>query len=30
MSEMLQDRVPPQSIEAEQATLGSIFLETDA
>lgn len=25
MSEMLQDRVPPQSIEAEQATLGSIF-----
>lgn len=30
MSEMLQDRVPPQSIEAEQATLGSIFLEADA
>lgn len=27
---MLQDRVPPQSIEAEQATLGSIFLEIDA
>lgn len=30
MSEMLQDRIPPQSIEAEQATLGSIFLDTDS
>jgi replicative DNA helicase len=27
MNEMLQDRVPPQNIEAEQAVLGAIFLE---
>ena len=26
MNELLQDRVPPQNIEAEQAVLGSIFL----
>ncbi|GCF92404.1 replicative DNA helicase [Enterococcus florum] len=30
MNEMLHDRIPPQSIEAEQATIGSIFLNTDA
>ncbi|MBV7392167.1 MULTISPECIES: replicative DNA helicase [Enterococcus] len=30
MSELLQDRIPPQSVEAEQATLGSIFLDADA
>ena len=30
MSELLQDRVPPQNIEAEQAVLGSVFLESDA
>lgn len=27
MSEMLDDRLPPQNIEAEQAVLGAIFLE---
>lgn len=30
MSELLQDRIPPQNIEAEQAVLGSVFLESDA
>lgn len=30
MNEMLQDRIPPQSIEAEQAVLGSVFLDPDA
>lgn len=29
MNEALQDRLPPQSIEAEQAVLGSVFLEPD-
>ncbi|CAM3233280.1 replicative DNA helicase [Vagococcus fessus] len=29
MDEMLHDRVPPQSIEAEQAVLGSILLDSD-
>ncbi|MDH6364316.1 replicative DNA helicase [Enterococcus sp. PF1-24] len=29
MSEVWQDRIPPQNIEAEQAVLGSIFLESD-
>lgn len=29
MNELLQDRVPPQNIEAEQAVLGSIFLDAD-
>ena len=27
MSEMLDDRLPPQNIEAEQAVLGAVFLE---
>ncbi|KKB37445.1 replicative DNA helicase [Bacillus thermotolerans] len=30
MSDLLTDRVPPQSIEAEQAVLGAIFLEPSA
>ncbi|WP_128895583.1 replicative DNA helicase [Longirhabdus pacifica] len=30
MSEMLFDRIPPQNIEAEQAVLGAIFLESNA
>lgn len=30
MSEIWQDRVPPQNIEAEQSVLGSIFLDADA
>ena len=25
-----QDRIPPQSVEAEQAVLGSVFLDSDA
>ncbi|MFV0560396.1 MAG: replicative DNA helicase [Enterococcus sp.] len=29
MSEVWQDRVPPQNIEAEQAVLGSIFLDAE-
>jgi len=29
-SEMLMDRVPPQNIEAEQAVLGAILLDSDA
>lgn len=29
MDEVFQDRVPPQSIEAEQSVLGSIFLDPD-
>lgn len=29
MNEAWQDRVPPQNIEAEQAVLGSIFLDSD-
>ncbi|WEG73343.1 replicative DNA helicase [Vagococcus intermedius] len=30
MSDVIQDRVPPQNIEAEQAVLGSIFLDADS
>ncbi|KSU59081.1 replicative DNA helicase [[Bacillus] enclensis] len=30
MNEMLQERIPPQNIEAEQAVLGAIFLEPSA
>ncbi|AYW47679.1 replicative DNA helicase [Tetragenococcus osmophilus] len=30
MNEVWQDRVPPQDIEAEQAVLGAIFLDSDA
>jgi len=30
MNEVLQDRIPPQDIEAEQAVLGAIFLDPDA
>lgn len=30
MSEVIQDRVPPQNIEAEQAVLGSIFLDAES
>ncbi|MDN6639321.1 MAG: replicative DNA helicase [Tetragenococcus sp.] len=30
MNEIWQDRVPPQDIEAEQAVLGAIFLDSDA
>ncbi|WP_159723129.1 replicative DNA helicase [Enterococcus sp. CSURQ0835] len=30
MNELLQDRVPPQNIEAEQSTLGAILLDVDA
>ena len=30
MNEVWQDRMPPQSIEAEQAVLGSIFLDAEA
>ncbi len=30
MSEIWQDRLPPQDIDAEQAVLGSVFLEADA
>ncbi|MBE9389104.1 replicative DNA helicase [Vagococcus salmoninarum] len=30
MSEVMQDRVPPQNIEAEQAVLGSIFLDAES
>lgn len=29
MNEAWQDRIPPQSIEAEQAVLGSVFLDAD-
>ncbi|MGX7199691.1 replicative DNA helicase [Enterococcus nangangensis] len=29
MNEALQERIPPQNIEAEQAVLGSIFLDAD-
>lgn len=29
MNEVLQDRIPPQDIEAEQAVLGAIFLDSD-
>lgn len=28
-NEVFQDRIPPQSIEAEQAVLGSVFLDSD-
>ncbi|WP_170008560.1 replicative DNA helicase [Bacillus fonticola] len=30
MNELFQDRIPPQSIEAEQAVLGAVFLEPSA
>lgn len=30
MNEVWQDRVPPQDIEAEQAVLGAVFLDSDA
>lgn len=30
MSDLFVDRIPPQNIEAEQATLGAIFLEPEA
>ncbi|WP_314062978.1 replicative DNA helicase [uncultured Vagococcus sp.] len=30
MNEVMQDRVPPQNIEAEQAVLGSIFLDAES
>lgn len=30
MSEFLQERVPPQNIEAEQAVLGSVFLDSES
>ncbi|AYW46321.1 replicative DNA helicase [Tetragenococcus koreensis] len=30
MNEVWQDRIPPQDIEAEQAVLGAIFLDSDA
>ncbi|PRO64363.1 replicative DNA helicase [Alkalicoccus urumqiensis] len=30
MSEMYEDRTPPQNIEAEQAVLGAVFLEAEA
>jgi replicative DNA helicase len=30
MSDLFADRIPPQNIEAEQAVLGSIFLEAEA
>ncbi|WP_027415052.1 replicative DNA helicase [Aneurinibacillus terranovensis] len=30
MSDLFQDRIPPQNIEAEQAVLGAIFLEHEA
>ncbi|QIL45985.1 replicative DNA helicase [Vagococcus coleopterorum] len=30
MSEVLQDRVPPQNIEAEQAVLGSVLLDSES
>lgn len=29
MNEILQDRIPPQNIEAEQAVLGSVFLDAE-
>lgn len=29
MTEVWQDRIPPQNIEAEQAVLGSVFLDSD-
>lgn len=29
MNEILQDRIPPQNIEAEQAVLGSVFLDSE-
>lgn len=29
MNDVWQDRVPPQSIEAEQAVLGSVFLDAE-
>lgn len=30
MNEVIQDRIPPQNIEAEQAVLGSIFLDAES
>lgn len=30
MNDIIQDRMPPQSMEAEQAVLGSVFLNADA
>ncbi|MBP1041331.1 replicative DNA helicase [Vagococcus sp. BWB3-3] len=30
MNEVMQDRIPPQNIEAEQAVLGSIFLDAES
>ena len=30
MTELLDDRLPPQNIEAEQAVLGAVFLEPSA
>ena len=30
MNDIVQDRMPPQSMEAEQAVLGSVFLNADA
>lgn len=30
MNEVMQERIPPQNIEAEQAVLGSVFLDSDA
>ncbi|WP_270183007.1 replicative DNA helicase [Alkalihalobacillus sp. CinArs1] len=30
MSDLFADRTPPQNIEAEQAVIGAVFLETDA
>ena len=29
MNEVWQDKIPPQDIEAEQAVLGAIFLDSD-
>lgn len=29
MNEVWQDRIPPQNIEAEQAVLGSVFLDAE-
>ncbi|PMU47185.1 replicative DNA helicase, partial [Pseudomonas sp. GP01-A3] len=30
MSDLLNDRTPPQNIEAEQAVLGAVLLDSDA
>ncbi|TXF87094.1 hypothetical protein FU323_12170, partial [Lactobacillus delbrueckii subsp. bulgaricus] len=30
MTDLLNDRLPPQNIEAEQAVLGAIFLQPSA